>query len=891
MWDPRVIETKEKDLTQVQCNKRVVHNMYNSFDNEVELRLLRCRGHHTGPSGAAESTTRRVAATQDVARLALGATGWADAVKGRLRASVGEAAAARASATMVAALRATATKASASQADRDEVSVNTGTRDGGHIAAMHAWTAATCRTWEGNSSTSSQTEPLLSLAIVFEKHSETKVVTMFIGYCNAFEPYELITEWTFDEQLQQHNNDEQDDDNYLRNSFRDNEHVGVHKEGLYLETMPTNALPLVVCSDKGKDKDYVRKDDSDDESKDGDDDGDEDELEEDEELVGHEATHIPNVDYDKEDPPMIAGSTYPNMRLALCMHVIKSEFQFKTTKSGPHRFKAYCSRKHVDKCPWRIYASSTVDRSSVVVIYLSLLSFSTYLYNPCAHDCSSTRRKQKVKNATKHWVCEKVKDFLIDDATLKAKVLQKNIKERYKVHIHYKQVHMGRLLALSQIYGDWDRSFDYLYRIKAQIESCTQLMEKLDLEDYSLLQSLALRGRFKGQLASAFVLLVIIGCIMLLLGFLIQKLMTTGFGSCNVLERPANDGRGRKSIMVRCLMTIFGQQLTHGAHIFFEKHWVAMDQAKPEATNYLRRCHTSCGLGTIAYDEVEPKRKVASKLEGLILPHIIKKLHEQSHELNLEVVKCSSEHVAEGTTMGGSGFRFVVNLHERTCSCRKWRVCGLPCKHALAYITSLPNECIENYVDMCYSIDKFRVAYAELIPAMPDKSQWPKSTHDYGHHWHNCKKRNPEDITAMMAVGGPPKKKAKTTKSTQSSIVPVENEAHAASMSFPPSQWSVATSNTKGAYDNSSSSPSTRCLGPRDEEKKGHPNEVLHIFCEDRKKFNSPFLLDILILSIIMVTLMNSIFIKSHTMAKTMPVSSSSTLAIKTSTRPPLRSP
>jgi len=75
---------------------------------------------------------------------------------------------------------------------------------------------------------------------------------------------------------------------------------------------------------------------------------------------------------------------------------------------------------------------------------------------------------------------------------------------------------------------------------------------------------------------------------------------------------------------------------------------------------------------------------------------------------------------------------------------------------------------------------------------MTDKRQWPKSTHGffmhppllkatagrskterykgcsenkrkkgqhqcpictgYGHHWHNCKKGNPEDIAAMMAV-------------------------------------------------------------------------------------------------------------------------------------------
>lgn len=64
------------------------------------------------------------------------------------------------------------------------------------------------------------------------------------------------------------------------------------------------------------------------------------------------------------------------------------------------------------------------------------------------------------------------------------------------------------------------------------------------------------------------------------------------------------------------------------------------------------------------------RRIVSRKLEGLILPHIIKKLNEQSRALELEVVQCSDV-VGEVTALGGSGFRFVVKLNDRTCSCRK----------------------------------------------------------------------------------------------------------------------------------------------------------------------------------------------------------------------------
>ena len=33
-----------------------------------------------------------------------------------------------------------------------------------------------------------------------------------------------------------------------------------------------------------------------------------------------------------------------------------------------------------------------------------------------------------------------------------------------------------------------------------------------------------------------------------------------------------------------------------------------------------------------------------------------------------------------------------------------------------------------------YSVEKFRLAYAQLIPAMEDKSQWPQSCHGFFMH-------------------------------------------------------------------------------------------------------------------------------------------------------------
>jgi hypothetical protein len=197
------------------------------------------------------------------------------------------------------------------------------------------------------------------------------------------------------------------------------------------------------------------------------------------------------------------------------------------------------------------------------------------------------------------------------------------------------------------------------------------------------------------------------------------------------------------------------------------------------------------------------RKRVAQKFEGKILPHIVQKLRGDSYNLDIEVITSSPDGIAEVCAKGNyaSSFRFVVNINERTCSCRCWQGSGIPCKHAIAYITSIPGAKLEDYVDECYSVKKFKIAYAGFVPSIPDKSMWPKAAHGFfmhppllkstaggrrknrmksaleggnsrkksstegtgkrqhecpichqlGHRWFTCKNGNPEDIAAYEA--------------------------------------------------------------------------------------------------------------------------------------------
>ncbi|XP_066323865.1 uncharacterized protein, partial [Miscanthus floridulus] len=431
------------------------------------------------------------------------------------------------------------------------------------------------------------------LMLMFERHMNTKVVDMFIAYCDPSEQYHPITEWD-------------SDDAYLRNPQPENEHVGVDDEGMYNE--PVHGLDLVVYSAKDKDKQYVLVED------------DEDEVE--------------------------SGSELGKVR------VKKNSFQ---------------------------------------------------------HTCSSTRRKKKVVNATKHWICEKVKDWLIDDATLGAKALQKKLKEHHKIWF---------MQLLKDAIGSPNSLAICTDAGQAIMNGVKEVFPQVEHRECMFHLVTNFKKKFHGK--------------------------------------------------------VFDDHLWAAAYSWnpyvFEKHWLAMEKEKPAATAYLRKCHSRLWtrsqfstrskvdyvtnnlaesfnnwikehkslnlddfldkIRQLLMSKWNQRRKISRKLDGLILPHIIKKLNEQSRELELEVKECSEE-VGEVTTLGGSGFRFVVNLLDRTCSCRQWQVSGIPCRHAIAFITSLSNAALDNYVDPYYSVDKFRVAYAQLIPAMPDKTQWPKATHEF----------------------------------------------------------------------------------------------------------------------------------------------------------------
>ncbi|KAI3505230.1 hypothetical protein L1887_27221 [Cichorium endivia] len=76
--------------------------------------------------------------------------------------------------------------------------------------------------------------------------------------------------------------------------------------------------------------------------------------------------------------------------------------------------------------------------------------------------------------------------------------------------------------------------------------------------------------------------------------------------------------------------------------------------------------------------------------------------------------------------------QFVVNLNERTCTCRYWEITGLPCKHAVCAIwdkiqNGEDTPDVEEWVHHCYRMSTWRAMYLHKIDPINGRSMWPKS--------------------------------------------------------------------------------------------------------------------------------------------------------------------
>ncbi|KAL4572319.1 hypothetical protein LXL04_019091 [Taraxacum kok-saghyz] len=74
----------------------------------------------------------------------------------------------------------------------------------------------------------------------------------------------------------------------------------------------------------------------------------------------------------------------------------------------------------------------------------------------------------------------------------------------------------------------------------------------------------------------------------------------------------------------------------------------------------------------------------------------------------------------------------VVDVRNNNCSCRKWELIGIPCKHAIATLNEMTKNSedvtnIYRWVNKVYWLDTWKEAYSYKVHPIKERIMWPKS--------------------------------------------------------------------------------------------------------------------------------------------------------------------
>src|ERR1051325_2709310 len=83
----------------------------------------------------------------------------------------------------------------------------------------------------------------------------------------------------------------------------------------------------------------------------------------------------------------------------------------------------------------------------------------------------------------------------------------------------------------------------------------------------------------------------------------------------------------------------------------------------------------------------------------------------------------SDEHMFEVRHLENSAEKFTVNLKEKTCSCRRWELTGLPCVHSLAAMKNR-NHSIDEYIPDYYRKSRYLQVYKPVIFPVNGSNLW-----------------------------------------------------------------------------------------------------------------------------------------------------------------------
>lgn len=123
--------------------------------------------------------------------------------------------------------------------------------------------------------------------------------------------------------------------------------------------------------------------------------------------------------------------------------------------------------------------------------------------------------------------------------------------------------------------------------------------------------------------------------------------------------------------------------------------------------------------------------KLISKSDGPLTPYATRAFNEIKEKASQYTVLMAGRGRFQVT--GLSTFdQCSVNVNDRTCTCRKWQLTGMPCQHGVAAIWNMGQNgvqtgIVESWVDEVYWLETWKRVYFNTIEPINGREFWVPS--------------------------------------------------------------------------------------------------------------------------------------------------------------------
>ncbi|KAL3632957.1 hypothetical protein CASFOL_025941 [Castilleja foliolosa] len=126
-------------------------------------------------------------------------------------------------------------------------------------------------------------------------------------------------------------------------------------------------------------------------------------------------------------------------------------------------------------------------------------------------------------------------------------------------------------------------------------------------------------------------------------------------------------------------------------------------------------------IRNIMMTRMDTNREHAKKWDTAICPRI-KKILDKNGKQAAELIPMRSDDWKFQIT--GANEQYNVNVLETSCTCRRWNLTGIPCRHAVSAIWCRKEDPIW-YVNKFYIVDTYKKAYSGSIMGINGPELWP----------------------------------------------------------------------------------------------------------------------------------------------------------------------